>query len=54
MVNLEPATGGIGVEPLRTMASYRRQGKQVLFGQHLHALTLGELRIGQRGSAQKR
>jgi uncharacterized protein len=54
MVNLEPATDGIGVEPLRTMASYRRQGKQVLFGQHLHALTLGELRIGQRGSAQKR
>ena len=53
MVNLEPSTGGIHLEPLRTMAGYRRQGKQVLFGQHLHALTLGELRVGQRGTAQK-
>jgi uncharacterized protein len=53
MVNLEPVTGGIGLEPLRTMAGHRRQGKQVLFGQHLHALTLGELRVGQRGTAQK-
>jgi uncharacterized protein len=53
MVNLEPVTGGIGLEPLRTLAGYRRQGKKVLFGQHLHALNLGELRVGQRGTAQK-
>jgi uncharacterized protein len=46
MVNLEPATGGIGLEPLRTLAGYRRRGKKVLFGQHLHALNLGELRVG--------
>ena len=51
MLNLEPATGGIGLEPLRTLAGYRRQGKKVLFGQHLHALNLGELRVGQRGTA---
>lgn len=52
MLNLEPATGSIGVEPLRTLAGYRRQEKKVLFGQHLHALNLGELRVGQRGSVQ--
>jgi uncharacterized protein len=52
MLNLDPATGGIGLEPLRTLAGYRRQGKKVLFGQHLHALNLGELRVGQRGTAQ--
>jgi uncharacterized protein len=51
MVNLEPEGGVIGVEPLRTLASYRRQGKAVLFGQHLHTLS-GEgqtLRVGMRG-----
>lgn len=52
MLNLEPTTGGIGLEPLRTLAGYRRQGKKVLFGQHLHALNLGELRVGQRGTAE--
>ena len=62
MLNLEPESGSIGLEPLRTLAAYRRQGKKVLFGQHLHALNLdelrvgelrvGELRVGQRGTAQ--
>jgi uncharacterized protein len=52
MLNLEPTSGSIGLEPLRTLARYRRQGKKVLFGQHLHALNLGELRVGQRGTAQ--
>ena len=52
MLNLEPATAGIGLEPLRTLAGFRRQGKLVLFGQHLHALNFGELRVGQRGSAE--
>ena len=49
VVNLEPMTGVIGVEPLRTLARYRRQGKSVLFGQHLHTLGRGSLRVGQRG-----
>jgi uncharacterized protein len=52
MVNLEPATGFIGLEPLRTLAGYRRQGKKVLFGQHLYALNLGELQVSQLGTAQ--
>ncbi len=51
VVNLEPTSGRIGLEPLRTLARYRRQGKAVLFGQHLHALNGGLLRVGQRGIA---
>ncbi len=50
VVNLEPMTGVIGVEPLRTLAKYRRRGKAVLFGHHLHALNLGVLQVGQRGT----
>jgi uncharacterized protein len=49
VVNLEPTTGQIGVEPLRTLARYRRQGKSVLFGQHLHTSGRGLLRVGQHG-----
>ena len=33
-------------EPLRSLARYRRQGSEVLFGQNLIAETAGELRIG--------
>ena len=51
VINLEPLTGAIGLEPLRTLAGYRRHGKAVLFGQHLHALGRGTLRVGQRGLA---
>ena len=51
VVNLEPLTGAIGVEPLRTLAGYRRHGKAVLFGHHLHALGQGTLEVGQRGVA---
>jgi uncharacterized protein len=51
VVNLEPNSGAFSVEPLRTLASYRRQGKAVLFGQHLHALGHGVLRVGERGRA---
>ena len=52
VVNLEPQTGVIGVEPLRTLAGYRRRGKAVLFGQHLHILNNGSLEVGQLGVAQ--
>jgi uncharacterized protein len=49
VVNLEPTTGEIGVEPLRTLAKYRRRGKLVVFGQHLYALDCGALQVGQGG-----
>ena len=51
MVNLEPHSGTFSLEPLRTLAMYRRQGKAVLFGHHLHVLGHGVLRVGERGSA---
>lgn len=50
VVNLEPKSGAIGVEPLRTLSKYRRLGKAVLFGQHLHTQNVGSLQIGQRGT----
>jgi uncharacterized protein len=53
VINLEPLTGVIGMEPLRTLAQYRRQGKSVLFGQHLHALGHGSVRVGQTGIASQ-
>ena len=49
VINLDPLTGAIGVEPLRTLAGYRRYAKSVLFGQHLHTLGHGSLEVGQRG-----
>ncbi len=46
MVNLEPETAHIGLEPLRTLARYRRVGKAVNFGQHLHVLGGDALEVG--------
>ena len=51
VVNLEPDGTRPGPEPLRSLAAYRRDGKSVLFGQHLHALSEGTLRTGERGVA---
>jgi uncharacterized protein YcbX len=39
-------TGERGPEPLRTLAGYRRMGKQVLFGQNLIHDGPGALRTG--------
>ena len=51
VINLEPQTGAISVEPLRTLSRYRRHAKAVLFGHHLHALGHGAIEVGQRGVA---
>ncbi len=50
VVNLEPHTGEFSLEPLRTLAGYRRLGKSVLFGHHLYAIKGGTLRVGERGT----
>lgn len=42
----DQATGERGREPLRTLASYRRVGNQVLFGQNLIHDGLGTVRVG--------
>jgi hypothetical protein len=35
-----------GVEPLRTLATYRKQGGEVMFGQNLVHLGTGRLTVG--------
>ena len=47
VVNIDQQTGVRGAgEPLRTLAQYRRVGKEVWFGRHLVHDELGELRVG--------
>lgn len=46
MVNVDPETGAAGVEPLRTLASFRQQGGKVLFGWNLVHRGTGLLRVG--------
>ena len=41
---VDQETGTIGKEPLRTLATYRKQGSNVLFGQNLIHLGRGEIR----------
>lgn len=43
---IDPETGEKGVEPLRTLNGYRREGNQVYFGQNLLHDGAGELRLG--------
>ncbi|MES1924945.1 MOSC domain-containing protein [Salinisphaera sp. T31B1] len=48
MITVDPATGRRRTdgEPLRTLSSYRNQGKDVMFGQNLIAENPGRLRRG--------
>lgn len=43
---IDPDSGEAGDEPLRTLATYRRSGREVLFGQNLVHREEGEIRIG--------
>jgi uncharacterized protein YcbX len=43
---IDPQTAERGNEPLRTLSSYRRQGKQILFGQNLVHEGAGRLEVG--------
>lgn len=43
---IDPGTGRAEAEPLRTLATYRRCGDEVLFGQNLLHLEQGEIRVG--------
>lgn len=45
---IDQETGEKGPEPLRTLATYRKQGHKILFGQNLVALSGGEIRVGDR------
>ncbi len=43
----DQATGERGVEPLRTLATYRRVGTKVYFGQNIIHRTVGTLAVGE-------
>ncbi|MFN8574666.1 MAG: MOSC domain-containing protein [Gemmatimonadaceae bacterium] len=43
---VDQASGVRGVEPLRTLATYRRQGSGVMFGQNIAHHTTGTLHVG--------
>jgi uncharacterized protein YcbX len=42
----DQTTGERGVEPLRTLATYRRSNGKVLFGQNVVHAGTGRLRVG--------
>ena len=46
IVNTDQVSGQRGVEPLKTLASFRRQTNKVLFGQYLAHESTGEIRVG--------
>ena len=47
LTTVDPETGEFsGKEPLRTLASYRKQNGKVLFGQYLIAQNLERLEVG--------
>ena len=49
LTTIDPATGQKGLEPLHTLATYRRWKHKILFGQNVltDANTTGMLRVGQ-------
>ncbi|MDR7132168.1 uncharacterized protein YcbX [Algoriphagus sp. 4150] len=46
MVTVEQETGAKGAEPLKTLATYRKVGNKILFGQNMVALSTGVIRVG--------
>lgn len=46
IVLVDPATAKVGLEPLRTLAAYRRMPQSVLFAQNALVVTPGQLRVG--------
>lgn len=43
---IDQETGKKGAEPLRTLATYRREGKDVIFGVNTLALDTGNIKVG--------
>lgn len=46
ITTVDQASAATGLEPLRTLATFRRQGSKVMFGQNLIHAGEGELRVG--------
>ena len=43
---VDPETGELGREPMRTLATYRRRGHDIFFGWNILARTAGTIRLG--------
>ncbi|TDE13313.1 MOSC domain-containing protein [Dyadobacter psychrotolerans] len=48
LTTINPITGVKGHEPLKTLATYRRQEKKIMFGQDVVAKTFGTIREGDQ------
>lgn len=48
MITVEQDTAEKGVEPLKTLATYRKQGNKILFGQNMVALSTGIIKVGDQ------
>lgn len=46
LTTIDPETGEKGVEPLKTLASYRKQNNKIYFGQNVLALDADRIRAG--------
>jgi hypothetical protein len=46
LINIDPETALKGTEPLKTLASYRKQERKILFGQNLVGVQSGTVREG--------
>jgi len=46
LTTINPETGVKGTEPLKTLATYRKVNKNVIFGQNLISLQTGNVRQG--------
>lgn len=47
VVLVDPTTAKVGMEPLRTLARYRRMPTSVMFAQNALVVTSGQLRVGK-------
>ncbi|HWV32910.1 MAG TPA: MOSC N-terminal beta barrel domain-containing protein [Dyadobacter sp.] len=48
LTTINPETAEKGAEPLKTLATYRRNGNKILFGQNVTVRDFGELKVGDR------
>lgn len=48
LTTINPETAEKGAEPLKTLASYRRNGNKILFGQNVTVQDFGELNVGDQ------
>ena len=53
MITVDQSTGLKGTEPLKTLATYRKVGNKILFGQNMVALSNGIIKVGDKLTVNK-